>query len=171
MFFSDWGNLVRTVVVGALAYAGLVVMLRASGNRTLSKMNSFDLVVTIAFGSILASALTGQSVNLAQGLVALGLLIFLQFIITWLSVRFSAFNHVIKTKPTLLLKDGRMLEEAMRSVRVTADELCSAARREGYGGLEQLAAVILESDGSLSVIRQQDCGSRSALTGIRGLPD
>ncbi|MEO6887893.1 MAG: DUF421 domain-containing protein, partial [Ktedonobacteraceae bacterium] len=57
MFFTTWATLLRTVVVGVLAYIALVVFVRISGKRTLSKMNAFDLIVTISLGSTLASAL------------------------------------------------------------------------------------------------------------------
>ncbi|RYD87586.1 MAG: hypothetical protein EOP50_20525, partial [Sphingobacteriales bacterium] len=57
MFFDSGYDLLRVVLVGTLAYLGCVVLMRISGNRTLSKMNSFDLVVTVAFGSTLSSIL------------------------------------------------------------------------------------------------------------------
>ncbi|WP_319001061.1 hypothetical protein [Halomonas sp. SBBP1] len=86
-FFNGWGNLLRVIIVGVLAYAALVVFLRISGNRTLSKMNAFDLIVTVALGSTLATVLLSKDVALAEGAVAMALLISLQFIITWFSVR------------------------------------------------------------------------------------
>ena len=84
VFFSGWESLARTLVVGLLAYTVLIVFLRISGNRTLSKMNAFDLIVTVALGSTLATVLLSKDVALAEGALALGLLISLQFIITWL---------------------------------------------------------------------------------------
>ncbi|KFC49981.1 membrane protein, partial [Halomonas sp. SUBG004] len=81
-FFSSWESLGRTLIVGVLAYAVLIVFLRLSGNRTLSKMNAFDLIVTVALGSTLATVLLSKDVALAEGALALGLLISLQFIIT-----------------------------------------------------------------------------------------
>ena len=75
------------LIVGTLAYAALILLLRASGNRTLSKMNAFDFVVTVALGSTLATMLLSADVALAEGVVALALLIGLQFVITWLSAR------------------------------------------------------------------------------------
>lgn len=84
MFFDGWDSLVRVALIGSLGYAGAVILLRISGNRTLSKMNSFDLVVTIAFGSTLSAILVSRNVSLAAGLTAIALLVLLQFIITWL---------------------------------------------------------------------------------------
>ncbi len=87
MFFGSWYSLLRILVVGVLAYVALIVLLRVTGKRTLSKMNAFDLVVTVALGSTLATVLLSKDVALADGVVAFALLIGLQFIITWLSVR------------------------------------------------------------------------------------
>jgi len=55
MFFNNLAGLGRVLIVGTLAYIALLAMLRVSGNRTLSKMNAFDLVVTVAPGWTLAS--------------------------------------------------------------------------------------------------------------------
>ena len=89
IFFNGWFTLLRTAVVGILAYAALVLFLRFSGKRTLAKMNAFDLVVTVSLGSTLATIALSADVALAQGLLALALLIALQFVMTWSSVRWG----------------------------------------------------------------------------------
>ena len=89
--FDGWSGLGRVALSAALAYLALVVFLRFSGKRTLTKLNAFDLVVTIALGSVLASVITSRSVPLAEGVFALFLLIFFQFLVTWAAVRFPAF--------------------------------------------------------------------------------
>lgn len=166
MFFDNWDGIVRVVLVGVLAYAGLVIVLRISGNRTLSKMNSFDLVVTVAFGSTLSTVLVNKNVSLAEGLTALALLVVLQLIVTWCSVRSRFISKVVKTAPTLLLRDGALLHDALRQVRVTDDEVLAAARLHGHGSLAMIAAVVLESDGSLSVIATDKAGDRSAYANL-----
>ncbi|MFK5261367.1 YetF domain-containing protein, partial [Lactiplantibacillus plantarum] len=70
-------------------------------------------------------------------------------------------------RPTLLLEDGRLLAEGMRQRRVTEDEIRQAVRSTGSGDLADVAAVVLESDGSLSVISASQAGNRSALEGVR----
>jgi uncharacterized membrane protein YcaP (DUF421 family) len=82
MFFDSWMGLLRVVVVGTLAYVILVLLLRVTGKRTLSKMNAFDLVVTVALGSTLATVLLSKDVALAEGVVAFALLVLLQYAIT-----------------------------------------------------------------------------------------
>jgi hypothetical protein len=67
MIFDGWFGLPRVVVAGTAAHAALVPLLRVSGKRTLAKLNAFDLVVTVAPGSTLATVLLSESVALAKG--------------------------------------------------------------------------------------------------------
>lgn len=152
MFFSDWEDLGRIVAVGTLAYAALIVFLRLSGKRTLTKLNAFDLVVTVALGSTLSSVLLDKSITLAEGAVAFGLLVLLQYILTWSSVRWRPFEKAVKSEPTLLFHRGEFLSEAMRRQRITQSEVLSAVRSSGKGDVRGIRAVVLENDGSLSVI-------------------
>ena len=152
MFFDSWTELVRVVVVGVLAYVALLLLLRISGKRTLSKMNAFDLVVTIALGSSLATVLLSKDVALVEGIIAFALLIGLQFIITWWSVRSSTVRTLVKAEPRLLFYQGEFLRPAMRRERVTMGEVLAAVRGQRFTSLEQVEAVVLETDGSFSVL-------------------
>jgi uncharacterized membrane protein YcaP (DUF421 family) len=152
MLFQGWSGLVRTAVVAVLAYGGLVLFLRISGKRTLSKLNAFDLVVTVALGSILATTLLNKDVALAEGLVALASLIGLQFLVTWSSVRFRWLREGVRSEPTVLVRAGQPLDAVLRRERVTEDEALTAVWEAGGHSLADAAVVILESDGSLTAI-------------------
>lgn len=166
MFFSSGSTLVRTVVVGVLAYVSLVVLLRLSGRRTLSKMNAFDLVVTVALGSTFATILLNRDVSLAEGVLAFALLIGLQYAVTWTSVRVSWVRETVTGEPAMLFYQGRFLEDAMRRSRVTEDEIRSAIRSSGHAALDEVHAVVLETDGSFSVVKNRAGQSASALADV-----
>jgi uncharacterized membrane protein YcaP (DUF421 family) len=153
IFFENWESLLRTLITTILAYASLILLLRVSGKRTLSKMNAFDFVVTIALGSTLATVLLNKSVALADGVLALFLLVALQFLITWLSVRYKSISQLVKATPTLLVYKGEMLWQAMKKERVNEDEIHAALREKGMSSLQEADAVILETDGSLSIVK------------------
>lgn len=150
--FESWRSLAWTGISGMAAYCALILFLRLSGKRTLAKMNAFDLVVTVALGSTLASIVTSDRLPLANGLLALALLITLQYGIAWASLRAGWFRRLVKSDPTLLVYRGSMLEEAMRRSRVGPDEVLSAVRGAGVRRLGEVAAVVLEPDGSFSVV-------------------
>ncbi|MCF6744737.1 DUF421 domain-containing protein [Blastococcus sp. KM273128] len=167
MWFDSWSDLGRVLAVGASAYVALVVVLRFSGKRTLAKLNAFDLVVTVALGSTLATILLSADVSWVEGVVALALLAALQFVIAWVTVRWPAFRGVVTAEPTLLLRDGRPVPEALREQRVSMEEIRQAVRATGSGDLSSIGAVVLESDGSLSVISAGKMGDASSLEGVR----
>jgi uncharacterized membrane protein YcaP (DUF421 family) len=150
--FTGWDPIIRILVVGAAAYVALVIVLRASGKRTLSKLNAFDLVVTVAIGSTFSAILTSKDLALAEGVAALALLVGLQYAVTFLSVRIRAVDRLVKSEPSLLLKDGEPLPGALRQQRVTQEELLAAIRTSGGAELSDAAFVVLESDGTLSAV-------------------
>lgn len=153
-FFGGWPALARTALLGVLGYVVLVLLLRVSGRRTLSKMNAFDLVVTVALGSVLATILLNKNVSLAEGSLAFALLIAMQFAVTWSSVRWGWVRRLVTGEPALLFYQGRYLDKAMQRSRVTTDEVQAAVRAAGRARMADVSAVVLETDGSFSVLSQ-----------------
>lgn len=152
MLFQNWEGIVRTLVVGVLAYVTLILFLRISGKRTLAKLNAFDLVVTVALGSTLSAILLQESIALAEGAVALGLLIAMQYLVAFTSVRWQTFAKAVRSEPALLIRSGQFCDAAMRRERITRDEAMSAVRASGGQDVDEVQAVVLESDGTLSVV-------------------
>ena len=165
--FSDLNPFIETIVTGIVAYIAIIIMLRISGKRTLAKWNSFDFVVTIALGSVLASILLSTDDAFGQGILGFALLIVFQFIITWISVRSSIIQKLIKSEPSLLLYRGKMQHDVMKKERIAEGEILAALRTSGVSAIEDADAVILETDGSFSVITNIDDSSASALKDVR----
>ncbi len=168
MLFASGASLVRVLVVGVLSYAGLILLLRAAGKRMLSKMNAFDFIVTVALGSVLASTLMTKSVTLADGLLGFAVLIGLQFALTWLSVRSPFVSHLIKAEPSLLFHKGEFLRDAMRRERVVETEILAAVRSQGIAALSSVEAVVLETDGSFTVLKPAEGEPATALADVTG---
>ena len=168
MLFESWTGVLRVLVVGITAYAALVFLLRITGKRTLSKMNAFDFVVTVALGSTLATVLLSRDVPLAEGVLALALLILLQMVVAWLSARSQAFRRLIKAQPRLLFARGEMIKEALLDERVAPEEVWAAVRATGHADLDEVEAVVLETDGTFSVLARPPGNSRGAMSTVRG---
>ena len=167
MLFDSWYGLLRVCVVGVIAYAALILVLRMSGKRTLSKWNAFDVEVTIALGSIIATILISKDVALVEGVAAFSLLILLQYLITSASVKYGWFARVMKSEPTLLLDRGVIQQSALRKMRVTESEVKAALRASGLASYRDVYAVVLETDGSFSVIKSSGHDEKDALSDIR----
>lgn len=159
MLFQGWTDILRTLLVGMLGYTFLVVALRISGKRTLAKLNAFDLVVTVALGSVLATILLSENVALAEGVTALLTLIGLQWLVARISVRSRRFAKLVRSEPRLLMHRGTICHRALRDERVTEDELATVIRGAAPSHPDRVDSVILESDGSFSVIGTDEDGS------------
>lgn len=166
MWFDTWSDVLRVVLVGPASYLALVVVLRTSGKRTLAKLSAFDLVVTVALGSTLATIFLSADVSWVEGAAALAMLAVLQFLVAAFTSRFPGSRSVLTSEPTLLLEDGQMHKSALLSQRLTEAEVRQAIRSSGVGDVTSVAAVVLEGDGSLSVITRQSLGDGSALTDV-----
>ncbi|GGL69923.1 DUF421 domain-containing protein [Wenxinia marina] len=156
ILFSGWADVLRTVVMGVGGYGLMILTLRASGKRTLAKLNAFDLVVTVALGSTLATILLSKDVALAEGWAAILTLVACQYAVAFASVRSRRVARAVRSEPALLLRDGEPLPEAMRRERVTREELETVVRAQAGAEIEDVAAVVLESDGSFSVMKPGD---------------
>lgn len=167
MWFDGWSGLGTTLASGVVAYVALVAFVRISGKRTLAKMNAFDLVVTVTLGSTLSSIVLSRDVSVADGATALALLIGLQFVVSWSSVRWGWFERVVKSRPTLLAYRGAVRRDALVQQRVSEDELHAAVRGAGLAGLRHVGAAVLETDGTISVVAASSIGDMSASEVLR----
>ncbi|MFS4506169.1 DUF421 domain-containing protein [Clavibacter sp. Sh2141] len=170
MWFDSWADVLRILIVGSAAYATLVIVLRVSGKRTLGQLNAFDFVVTVALGSIFATILLSSDVSWTEGVCALALVAALQFVVAWISARWPGARGAFTSSPSLLLVDGAFQQHALRANRLTESEVRQAVRSSGSGDLATIAAVVLETNGKLSVIPSSKRGSASALDDVPGYP-
>lgn len=170
MWFDSWYDIARVALIGPLAYGSLVLFLRLSGKRTLAKLNAFDFVVTVAIGSTLATVLLSSDVSFAEGAVGLGLLVALQYVVASASGRLPALRRLVKSEPQVLVRNGVVLHDVLRRERLNVEEVHQALRQSGIAEMADVAVVVLETDGSLSILAAAAPGA-SALADVRGWSD
>lgn len=172
MFFDNWESILRAIIITVMGYTALVLAIRISGKRTLSKMNAFDFIVTIALGSCLAAISLNKSIALAEGVVVYSTLIGLQFIITWLSVRIKKVKTIVSGEPVLLLYNGKLITDVMKKERITVEEINVAARAKGLTNLDEIEVIVLETTGDITIISKvQTNGSNPVtLNNVLGYP-
>jgi uncharacterized membrane protein YcaP (DUF421 family) len=163
VLFDGWADFGRVIGVGAAGYVLTVIAVRVAGKRTLAKLNAFDLVVTVALGSVLATIALSREVSLSEGAGAIGLLVVAQWFVSWASVHVSWFGTAVRAEPSIVYDRGRFDDAALTRNRVLRAEVVQAIRASGCGDLELVAVVVLETDGSLSVVTADRCDTRTAL--------
>lgn len=163
-FFESWYNIGRTVTLSVVGFAALIALLRVSGKRTLSKLNVFDFVFVVAVGSVFASTIISKDVTLIEGITALATLVAIQVVLAELAARSPLAERIINGEPTLLLSHGRFIPRALKRERITEEEVRAAIRAEGVTSVEDVDAVVLENDGTLTVAWQsKGAGTKTSL--------
>ncbi|MGR3492535.1 MAG: DUF421 domain-containing protein [Shimia sp.] len=149
-------TLLKVALSTPLAYAGLVILLRVGGKRTLADFNAFDFVVTVAIGSLLAATAVNPQISVLQGLTVMGLFVVLQGAVAWAVARSERVRRVVQARPTLLVHRGEVLPDALRAMRLSMADLQTALRASGYAQLDAIETVVMEADGRLSILTQGD---------------
>jgi uncharacterized membrane protein YcaP (DUF421 family) len=167
-----WPTWLAILVSVPAGYVSLLVVLRVAGKRTLSKLTVYGLCVTVAFGSLFASVVVNRSLPLGDGILAFALLAGLQTLVGWWSTRSDALRRVVTARPTLLVRLGRVDANALRRERLRLADVHAAVRGSGHASVTEVLAVVLETDGSISVVGGSDrCRPTDALDAIEGWTD
>ena len=174
IFIDGWRPVLRVVIVGTLSYIALIALLRYFGKRALSKMNAFDLVVTVAIGSAFASTVISKAVTLIDGVVAFTVLLVLQRAFAALAIRLGWFGQYLKAQPLLIVYRGAISWDAAKKEQLGNLEILGALRSKGIAAVEDVLAMVLEPDGSFSVIPISAApGTKlpTSLQDVRGVPE
>ncbi len=155
MFFD--GAILDAVTKGtllsALGLGWIILLVRVVGLRSFSKMTNFDFVMTIAMGSLLAGASQSSDwPGLLQTIAAMASLFAVQYVVARLRKRFDAFDTLVQNTPILLMRDGVMLDDALRATRVSKEDLIAKLREANVLELSAVRAAVLETTGDVSVL-------------------
>ena len=154
LFFDSADAIWRVAISAPIMYVVVIGFIRVSGKRTTSQMNNFDWIVTVAMGSLVGSGIIAKDVALVEVILAMGLLLALQYGVTRAVVSSETVSALVKASPRLLLYDGEIVREAMIEERISVKELMAALRDNGIRDVDDVEAVVLETDASLSVLRK-----------------
>jgi len=119
-------------------------------------MTPFDLTLLLLLSNSVQNAMTGPDTSLLGGAVAASTLLVLNYLVANVSGRNRHFRRVIEGQPSLLVHDGKPIEEHMEREHVSMDELHRALREHGINCVDQVALAVLEVDGSISCLKYDE---------------
>lgn len=169
LFETSWPQLAEVALAALIAYFAIILIVRVNGSRTTSQLNSFDWIVNVMIGSLAASGVMLEDVSILEALMAIAVLASLQFALTWLTQKSKTASGVVKQEPVLLTHKGEFLDRAMTKTRISKDEVMTALRGKGMTSVEDANWVILETNGTLSIIPRQDDLTIDGAEAIRGI--
>lgn len=160
-------QLLSAAVAALCIYVAVILATRIAGLRSFSKMSSFDFAMTVAIGSLIASAASGQAPLLAT-LVGVATLFTAQFAVATLR-RHGLLGGSVDNAPLLLMRGPHVLHDNLARARITLADLHSKLREANVLDLGQVQAVILETTGDVSVLQGDRPLDDALLRGVRGI--
>ena len=139
---------VRTIIVFLSIYAAMRLM----GKRQLGELEPSELVVAVLITDMAAHPLQDIGIPLLNGLLPIAILLSCELLISWLSLKSSRFRALCFGRPSILMRDGRILLKELRRNRFSLDELCEELRGKGVTDLSSVRCAVLETDGTLNVL-------------------
>lgn len=160
MDILDAGNPLEVIVRTATVYLFLVAILRLSGKREVGQMSILELIVILLISDAVQNSMVGEDTTLVGGLLSVMTLLGLDYGLSLLTGRSRRFRRTIEGEPRLLVRDGRLLERALREEKVEPEEVRAAVRAQGLARVEDVRLAVLETNGSISVIPMDEGGPR-----------
>jgi uncharacterized membrane protein YcaP (DUF421 family) len=144
-------------IIRALAiYLFLLLIMRISGRRTLAQMTNFDMILVLIISEATQQALLGEDFSIINSFLVIITLVGTDIILSLLKLKFPSLSKVIDGVPTVLLKDGKPIEERLKKARVDEDEILESARiNQGIGTMDEIKYAVLEIDGDISIIPKE----------------
>lgn len=146
-----WEFVLRATAV----YVVVLAMVRLSGKRTVGQFTPFDLVVVVLLGTAVQNSLIGSDTSLLGGLLLAGTLVSLNWLTGWVTARSARADRLIEGVPVLLVRDGEVFEQALRSQHISRRELDEVARLHGCRDLADVLLATLETNGQISIVKHR----------------
>ncbi|MCS3870001.1 uncharacterized membrane protein YcaP (DUF421 family) [Chryseobacterium ginsenosidimutans] len=161
-------NPILDVVVRSLCvYLFMVVAIRLFGKNQLSQLNAGDVVLLLLISNAVQNAMVGQDTSLQGGLIAALVLFVANFIVKRLMFSNRKFESFLEDDPVILIRDGVIDEKSLDEVKITKDELQEAIREHGVDGIKNVKLSILEVDGNISVISEDENSKQTNYSRIK----
>lgn len=138
-----------------LIYTFLVVGMRLSGKHQVGELSINDLAILLLVSNAVESAMVSDDTSLTAGVIVAGTLFAIEWIVSYLRYRSERFRRVLEGEPAVLVFHGAVRQEALRREQLTEDDLKALLREQGHLHYEEVEVVILETNGTVSVISKK----------------
>jgi len=143
-----WEKLLRSVVI----YFFILIAFRFTGKRQVGQLTPFDLVVLLIISNVVQNAVIGNDNSLGGGMIGAVTILVLNWGVVEISYRFKFMRRAMEGTPTILIHNGKILQENLRRERITLEDLQAALRKSGAIDAGQVRFAVLEENGQISVI-------------------
>ena len=139
-------KIIRPLVV----YIFLVVGLRLAGKRELAQLNPFDLVVLLTISNTVQNAIIGEDNSVTGGLIGAATLLIVNYAVVRFLYTHKRVDRFVEGEPCVLIEDGRLNDDRLKSELITLTEIEAAAHKQGFSSLEEIDRAVLDPGGGFS---------------------
>lgn len=160
------------VLRAAVVYVVLLVLIRLSGKRTMGQFTPFDMLLIVLLGTAVQNSLIGEDVSLLGGVLLAAVLIALNWCVAFVTARSERADRLIEGVPVVLARDGQLFHSVLRRELVSKNDFDEALRQNGEMTLTDVRIALLETNGSISVVkRDSDGGEPTSDMPDQSVPD
>lgn len=135
-----------------LIYLILIATVRLMGKRQIGELEVTDFVTTLMLSEIAALPITDTNIPISHALIPMITLLFLEVTSSVVLIRLPKLKTLVSAHPTIIIRDGALDQSALRSIRISMEELMGEIRQQGYSSIEQISDAILEKNGKFTIL-------------------
>ena len=146
------------VLRGVAIYLLVMLLVRVSGKRAVGQFTPFDLILLILIGNAVQNGINGGDNSLTGAAIMATTLVALNYVVAFLTSRSRAAEKVVEGVPVVLARDGRLFAQVLRRELISEADFREALRMNNLDDVEDVALALLETNGSISVVRKDRGG-------------
>ncbi|MCM3796467.1 DUF421 domain-containing protein [Priestia megaterium] len=149
-------NILEIVIRVAISFLVLLVLTRIMGRKEISQMTFFNFVSAITIGTLSGALVTDQTLSMGNGLIALLAWSIFTITIGLMTIKSKKTRQIIDGEPVIVIKNGKIMEDALRKVRLDMDSLTASIREKDIFSLMDVEYAIFETDSKLSIMKKEN---------------
>ena len=147
---------IHFVIRASVVYLAILLLMRLAGKRQVGQMGAGEFTAILLISNAVQNSMNGGDNSITGGLILATVIVTLSYLISYLTFRSKPLEHLIQGHPTILIHKGIILKANLKSEHLTHEDLLIALRKQGVHEIKDIETAILESDGSVSLIRTSE---------------
>jgi uncharacterized membrane protein YcaP (DUF421 family) len=144
------GALMETVLRSAIVFVVLLFVIRVTGKRQIAQLTAFDLILLVTMGDLIGQTVLQEDYSMTAGVLAVSTFGVLTVVFSWLTYFVPRSRPMLEGEPTVVVKDGKFLQDTARFELMPYEDVLEAARANGIKDVRDVELAVLETDGSIS---------------------
>ena len=147
--------LIRTIII----YLILNIMLKMMGKRQIGELEVNELVSTLLISEIASIPISDTYTPLLPSIAPILFIAALEVIVSVIKNKSEPIKRIIEGSPVYIIYKGRLIQKALYENRISINELLCEMRIQGIGDISDVQYGILEQNGKISLLKDEESAS------------